>query len=250
MLNFCKKNKRPAPVTLLKTTDSTNTGLKAMAKAGAVHGTVLAALEQTGGRGRLGRSFASPEGGLYMSILWRPALKPEQAAKLSCAGALAVCAAVENFCGVTPLIKWPNDLLLDGKKLCGILCEGSWSESGGYVVLGLGINVNTVTFPSELADKAVSLSQYTGKSFDIKALLEEIVCRLDMVYDNWGSDGAAFIDEYRRRCVTIGRYVTVDHLGKRLKAHALSISDNYGLLLQWSDGTIEEKSFGEILQLE
>jgi BirA family biotin operon repressor/biotin-[acetyl-CoA-carboxylase] ligase len=221
-----------------------------MARGGAGDKTVLAAWRQTGGRGRLGRSFESPEGGIYLSILWRPDMTPENAAKLSCAGALAVCRAVEKQCNISPDIKWPNDLLLGGKKLCGILCEGNWSNAtDGYIVLGLGINVGTRCFPGTLGDTATSLYLYSGKNYDLKAMLDEIIFQLDYVYSQWGKDGAAFIDEYRRRCITPGRQVLIDHDGQRLQAKAISISDSYGLNILWPDGRTEEKSYGEILQL-
>jgi len=153
-------------------------------------------------------------------------------------------------CNISPDIKWPNDLLLGGKKLCGILCEGNWTKPGsGYIVLGLGINVATRCFSGTLGDTATSLYLYSGKDYDKIALLDEIIFQLDSVYSQWGSDGAAFIDEYRRRCVTPGRQVLIDHEGQRLQAKALSISDSYGLNILWLDGRTEEKSFGEILQL-
>jgi BirA family biotin operon repressor/biotin-[acetyl-CoA-carboxylase] ligase len=177
-------------------------------------------------------------------------MTPENAAKLSCAGALAVCRAVENQCGLSPDIKWPNDLLLGGKKLCGILCEGSFgSPAGDFVVLGLGLNVATECFPGTLGDTATSLYLYSGKKYDKLALLNEIIFQLDSVYNEWGRDGAAFIDEYRRRCITPGRQVLIDHDGQRLQAQAISISDSYGLNIRWPDGRTEERNFGEILQL-
>lgn len=244
------ETKRTAPVICLDNVDSTNTALKDLARQGAAHGTVIWARQQTGGKGRLGRSFASPAGGIYLSILWRPELPPEQAAKLSCAGALAICRAVERCCGISPDIKWPNDLLLGEKKLCGILAEASLEKDGrGYLVLGMGLNVNTETFPPELQDRATSLYLYSGRSYDIAALAAAIIEALDFVYAAWGQDGAAFLPEYRRRCVTPGREILVDKDGARARAQALDIGDDYALNIRWPDGKEEKKSFGEIFLL-
>lgn len=242
--------KRAAPVICLDRVDSTNTALKDLARQGAAHGTVIWAKQQTGGKGRLGRRFASPAGGIYLSILWRPELPPEQAAKLSCAGALAMCRAVERFCGISPDIKWPNDLLLREKKICGILAEASLGKNGqGYLVLGMGLNVNTETFPSELQDLATSLYLYSRRFFDIAALAAAIIEQLDCIYAAWGRDGAAFLPEYRRRCITPGREILVDKDGARVRAQALDISDDYALAIRWPDGKEEKKSFGEIFSL-
>ena len=238
---------RKAPIYFAESVGSTNTRLKELARQGAPHGAVAAALEQTGGRGRLGRSFSSPPGGLYLSILWRPEFPPEKASRLSCAGALAACAAIEEVCGVSPDIKWPNDLLLGGKKISGILTEASWQGEGrSFVIVGTGINVNTRSFPEELRDIASSLYLETGKSWELERLASAFIARLDSVYEGWGEDGGAFIEEYRRRCITPGREVLIDHEGSRAKVRALAVEDDYSLLIQWPDGRREKKSFGEI----
>lgn len=244
------RERREAPVYFMESVNSTNTRLKELARQGAPQGTVVAALRQTGGRGRLGRSFSSPPGGLYLSILWRPEFPPEKASRLSCAGALAACAAIEEVCGVSPDIKWPNDLLLGGKKISGILTEASWQGEGrSFVIVGTGINVNTRSFPEELRDIASSLYLETGKSWELERLASAFVARLDSVYEGWGEDGGAFIEEYRHGCITPGREVLIDHEGSRAKVRALAVEDDYSLLIQWPDGKRERKSFGEIFQL-
>ncbi len=241
---------RKAPIYFAESTDSTNTRLKELARQGAPHGAVVAAREQTGGKGRLGRSFVSPPGGLYLSILWRPEFSPEKAARLSCAGALAACAAIEEVWGIAPDIKWPNDLLLKGKKISGILTEASWQGEGrSFVIVGTGINVNTESFPTELVDSASSLYLETGRRIEPEKLMAAFISRLDSVYRAWGEEGAPFLEEYRRRCITPGRDILIDHEGGRAKVHALSVEDDYSLLIQWPDGREEKKSFGEIFQL-
>lgn len=238
---------RKAPIYFAESTDSTNTRLKELARQGAPQGTVVAAREQTGGKGRLGRSFVSPPGGLYLSILWRPEFSPEKAARLSCAGALAACAAIEEVWGIAPDIKWPNDLLLKGKKISGILTEASWQGRGGnFVIVGTGINVNTESFPTELVDSASSLYLETGRRIEPEKLMAAFISRLDSVYRAWGEEGAPFLEEYRRRCITPGRNILIDHEGRRARVHALSVEEDYSLLIRWSDGRVEKKSFGEI----
>ena len=240
---------RKAPIYFAESTDSTNTRLKELARQGAPQGTVVAAREQTGGKGRLGRSFVSPPGGLYLSILWRPEFSPEKAARLSCAGALAACAAIEEVWGIAPDIKWPNDLLLKGKKISGILTEASWQGEGrSFVIVGTGINVNTESFPTELVDSASSLYLETGRRIEPEKLMAAFISRLDSVYRAWGEEGAPFLEEYRRRCITPGRDILIDQEGGRAKVHARSVEDDYSLLIQWPDGREEKKSFGEIFQ--
>ena len=238
---------RKAPIYFAESVGSTNTRLKELARQGAPHGAVAAALEQTGGRGRLGRSFVSPPGGLYLSILWRPDFSPEKAARLSCAGALAACAAIEEVWGLSPDIKWPNDLLVNGKKISGILTEAAWQGDGrGFVIVGTGINANTESFPPPLQSIASSLYLETGRRTEPEKLMAAFISRLDSVYGAWGEEGAAFIEEYRRRCLTPGRDILIDHEGRRARVHALSVEEDYSLLIRWSDGRVEKKSFGEI----
>ena len=148
---------RELPITVVEETQSTNTALRALAEAGAPEGTVYIAQSQTGGRGRMGRSFFSPAGtGLYLSLLLRPTTwEPARAAQLTAAAAAAMCEAIREVTGKEPGIKWVNDLLLDGKKVCGILTEASFSMESGvleYAVLGLGVNVYPPEggFPKEL----------------------------------------------------------------------------------------------------
>lgn len=240
---------RSAPVIELADCQSTSSLLKDMTRRGAEAGTVLWARRQSQGRGRSGRSFLSPEGGLYLSVLWRPATAPRQAACLSCAAALAVCRAVENCCGLSPQIKWPNDLLIKGKKVCGILAEGI--DAGGFaLVLGVGLNVNTAKFPPELVEKASSLALLSGRAYDIGALAEEVISQLDSIYAAWGAEGAAFLEEYRRRSLPMGRHI-LSHRGEKLEeAQPIAIEPDYSLRLRWQDGTVENKSFGEIFELD
>ena len=175
-------------ITYLPTCPSTNDLLKAMAEAGAGEGTVLVAGEQTRGKGRLGRSFTSAAGkGVYLSALLRPDLDPEKLLPLMGFTAEAMGRAVQRIAGAEAGIKWVNDLILNGKKICGILTESAFSAGGQlqYVVVGIGLNVNyeTEDFPPELRDLAGSLKTETGKSYPLPNLAAAMIEELDRLYD-------------------------------------------------------------------
>ena len=140
------------------TVDSTNNVCKALAAQG-LDSTAVIARAQTAGKGRLGRSFQSPEGGLYLSVLWRNCLA-EQLLTVTPLAAVAVCRAVESLCGTDCGIKWCNDVVLHGKKLCGILTESSLLPDGSavWLVVGIGVNVGQASFPPDIADMATSLA--------------------------------------------------------------------------------------------
>ena len=149
---------RAAPVIFEAEVDSTNTRLKAIADH-AADGTVIAAGRQSGGRGRLGRSFASPEGGVYLSILLAPTADLSRCLTLTPTAAVAVRRAIKRCCGISAYIKWPNDLQLRGKKLCGILTEAVSADGEVKIIIGIGVNLNTRAedFPPELRDSACSV---------------------------------------------------------------------------------------------
>ncbi len=138
---------------------------------------------------------------------------------------------------------------MKGKKISGILTEASWQGEGrSFVIVGTGINVNTESFPAKLGDSASSLYLETGRRIEPEKLMAAFISRLDSVYRAWGEEGAPFLEEYRRRCITPGRDILIDHEGGRAKVHARSVEDDYSLLIQWPDGREEKKSFGEIFQ--
>ena len=239
---------RQAPVFYEACLDSTNRLLKEWAVQGAAHGTVLIAGRQTGGRGRLGRSFASPEGGLYLSVLFRPACSLEQAASLSALAALAVCRAVRDAAGVAPGIKWPNDVVLNGKKLCGILAESVLGSDGARLIVGIGVNGNLrlEDFPEDLRQTACSLLSETGKPVDLRALEERLIREMDALYAAWEADSLSLLKEYRGLCLTCGRDVRILRDGESRPAKALSVNGDYSLRVAWPDGREEDVRFGEV----
>ena len=247
---YLKPEYRDLPITVEEETKSTNTALRAMAEAGAPEGTVYIAQSQTGGRGRMGRSFFSPAGtGLYLSLLLRPtAWEPTRAAQLTAAAAAAMCEAIRQVTGKEPGIKWVNDLLLDGKKICGILTEASFSMESGvleYAVLGLGVNVYLPEggFPGQLREIAGAVLDTPGE--DVRnRIAGEFLNRFLDGYEH--PEDRHFLDVYRRRSIAVGREVTVLSGGWERRAFAFGLDDDCRLLVRYPDGTEQALSYGEI----
>lgn len=240
---------REAPVIYESSLSSTNTVLKELAQKGAAHGTVLMAGRQTGGRGRLGRSFESPPNGLYLSVLWRPELPPERLTSITPLGAVAACRAIRACTKAIPLIKWPNDLVLNGKKLCGILTEMSLDEKGGIrLVLGVGINLNAgyEELSPRLNATACSVFTETGEKTDREALAKSLITELDGLYLQWLQDEHAFFEEYRALCATCGREVLILQGDSSRRARALAVNADYSLKVQYPDGACGDIRFGEV----
>lgn len=233
------------------TTNSTNTLAKEMAKNGAPHGTTLIAGHQTGGRGRMGRSFSSPEGmGLYLSMILRPGCPAGELMHLTCAAGLAACDAVANATGYRPGIKWINDLIAKEKKLGGILVEMSVDPKTGlvdYAVIGIGINClqNAEDFPPELQDIAISLKTATGKAVEIPQLAAQLILSLQEMAQNL-SECAAILDRYRKDCVTLGREITVIGSSGTRQGTALDIDQAGALVVHFPDGSTEAVNSGEV----
>ena len=238
--------KRQAPIRYLPETDSTNLAIRRLAAEGAAEGTVLWAARQTAGRGRLGRSFASPEGGLYYSMLLRQSAEPARDLQLTPAAAVAAARALERECALRCGIKWPNDLVCGGRKLCGILCESFEARGARYVVLGIGLNVNTEVFPPELREIAVSARQLTGRDTPLPALVGTLTEELDAAVAAERGNDPALLDEYRARCVSVGREVLLLRGGESRPAFALSVGEDYSLRVRLPDGSLEDVRFGEV----
>lgn len=238
-------------VICLDETDSTNDELKRRAMAGAPTGLAATAESQTGGKGRRGRSFQSLKGkGLYLSVLLRPQVPLETVSQLTAWTAVAVCRAIENVSGVQADIKWPNDVLVGGKKLCGILTElGVEAETGSlsYVVVGMGVNVSQTAadFGPELCPIATSLA-LLGVQARRAALARELLARLDDMNAAFPEGRADYLDEYRRRCVTLGKQVKLVRPVGETMAQALDIDDDFALKVRLDSGEEEIVSSGEV----
>lgn len=233
--------------------DSTNTYLKAQADA--PDGTVAVADSQTAGRGRMDRSFQSPRGqGIYLSVLLRPALPPDRLPPVTALAGVAVCAAVERVCGVRPGLKWPNDPVLGGKKLCGILTELSLEAETGRVqslVLGIGINVGQrpEDFSPEVREMATSLLQVLGKPVSRPRLAAALLEELDRAYAALlAGDLSEYLAAYRRRCVNLGKTVRLIPFGggERETAQAVDIDGEFSLVVRGTDGRERTVRSGEV----
>ena len=241
-------------------TDSTNRRLQeAVLEGRAPHGLIAVANEQTAGRGRLGRSFASPQDlGIYMSVLFRPEVFGDASPSSSWTAltswtAVAVCRAIETVYDVQPGIKWVNDLYLGGKKICGILTLMDLESESGLIrdiIIGIGVNVQETEddFPEDIRDIAGSLYQQTGKRTDRSILAAEMIRQLDRLCEDWTDPDAAgvYLDAYRRRSLVIGRPVSVITPKTSKKATAESIGDDFSLHVRYADGTEEDLRGGEI----
>ena len=231
-------------------TDSTNLEIKRLAEKGAVSGTLSVCDRQESGRGRLGRSWSSPAGsGLWMSVLLRPDISPMKASMVTLVAAMAVSDAVKEISGVDAKIKWPNDLVAEGKKICGILTEMSLEENRiSYIVVGIGINVNTDGFPEELLDKAVSLKMLTGKTIKRAALCGLICKKLETYFEAFVSCGnLSFMkDAYNERLVNIGKEVVISDREGSKNCISLGIDESGALLVRNMDGRPEAITSGEV----
>lgn len=235
---------------VLEKIDSTNEEAGRLAKSGARHGTVVLAKEQTAGRGRRGRSWYSPPGtSIYMSLLLRPAIVPGQASMLTLVAALAVNGAIEEQCGLTPMIKWPNDLLLKEKKVCGILTEMSLNKDAvDYVIVGIGVNVSQSEFPEDIRGMATSLEKESGSSVDREGLIEAILKHMDGCYARFlaAGDLSGLQQEYNERLINRGRPVRVLDAQGELSGEALGIDPAGELLIRQEDGEVKSVCAGEV----
>lgn len=244
------------PVIVKAETASTNSDAMELGRNGVATGTVILAASQSGGRGRLGKKWASPPGsGLYFSLLLRPNLDPADLPKITLSAGVALGRAVSHFSHFSPMIKWPNDLLIDGKKCGGILTESEFSPAGQpLVALGIGINVFTPeeAFPAELRDKATSLSRYTQRKILLPDLLQEILVEVHSIVNRLEKgDFAKILEEWRIFDATLGKslsWVTTNHqiisgisLGPDNEGR-LHIRDNQGSIYEVLSGDIRLQS--------
>lgn len=226
--------------------DSTNLEIKRLAGTGAEDGTVVIADRQSSGRGRLGRSFFSPAGsGIYMSVLHKPSFDAEKATLVTTAVSVAVCRAIEKVSGKKPLIKWVNDLYLDGKKICGILTEairGAVSGKIEYIVIGIGINCAKSEFPDDIKNIAGSICE-NAEDISRNELAAEIIREIKDI--DVAVESREFIEEYKRRSIVLGKDIRILGQTER-KATAVDIDENGGLVVRLWGGETKILSSGEI----
>ncbi len=232
--------------------DSTNKKAKDLAKEGAIFEGVIIADEQTEGRGRLGRAWLSKKGtGIWMSIVLRPVFSPNHAAKLTVISALAVSQAVYRLTGTRLLIKWPNDLVLNNKKICGILTElRADKEKIHYAVVGIGINTASQEgdFPEDLASIASSILIETGSLVDRKQLIAQILREFQDLYSHFtkGGDFSSHRALYRELSASLGKRVRVLGPKEEFEGLAIDLTDSCSLLVRKDSGEIEEVMAGDV----
>lgn len=231
--------------------DSTNREARALASVGAPHGALVVTEEQTGGRGRLGRGWFSPRGmGVWCSLVLRPEIIPGEAPPVTMLAAVAVAAAVEKVAGVRPGIKWPNDLLVGGKKLCGILTEmNAEMEKVNFLVVGMGINVNTPLedFPDELRDTATSLYVVKNECVSRQELLKQLLREFENFYRTWLESGfGPVLEEWKKRCVTLNCPVRLSTPRESWEGWAEDVDASGSLVLLLPDGSRQRFLAGEV----
>jgi BirA family biotin operon repressor/biotin-[acetyl-CoA-carboxylase] ligase len=212
--------------------DSTNDEIRRLAEAGAPDGRVVVADRQTAGRGRRGAAWICPAGeALAFSVLMRPSQPRTLWARLALAAGLAVAEGLETF-GVAPGIKWPNDVWIDGKKVCGVLAEAG----ADFVVVGIGVNVNVVAFPEDLSSTATSLRLETGVVVNRAEVLLAILRRLEYRRHQIGEGFDELLDAVRSRCVLTGKEVTLQAADGRREGRVEGIGEGGELLLRGPSG--------------
>jgi BirA family transcriptional regulator, biotin operon repressor / biotin---[acetyl-CoA-carboxylase] ligase len=239
-------------IQVFEQTTSTNDVAEKLARDGVKEGVVIFAESQTKGRGRLGRKWLSPgRKGLWFSVLLRPGLRPQETTQLTVISATALRRAIQKVTGLTADIKWPNDLLLNGRKVAGILTELSAEvDRVRHVIIGIGLDVNQEAdqFPSELQKVATSLSLEAGHPISRAELATEILRELDADYERVTTGQfPAVADEWEAACITIGKNVTV-HVGDRkFTGRAESLDDDGALLVRTEHGRLERITGGDVI---
>jgi BirA family biotin operon repressor/biotin-[acetyl-CoA-carboxylase] ligase len=238
-------------IRVFERTTSTNDVVERLARDGVREGVVVFAESQTKGRGRLGRPWMSPaRKGLWFSVLLRPELRPQETTQLTVAAATALRRAIQSETGLKPEIKWPNDILVGGKKVAGILTELSAElDKVRHVVLGIGVDVNLGAgeLPAELKKTATSLKIESGMAISRAELAVAILRELNRAYlQICAGKFAALADEWEENCTTIGKDVTVQIGDRKIRGHAESLDDAGALLLRTEHGGIEPITGGDV----
>lgn len=233
--------------------DSTNTTARELAAGGAPDGTVVIADAQRHGRGRLGRQWVSPAGrNLYLSVALRDAGPPEHLGQLSLLAGVATAETVRAWCPAA-VIKWPNDVLIDGRKAAGILCEMEPAGSARVVVLGIGVNLNggPDDFPAELRDKATSLALAGGAPVDRARVAAALLDALEAHVERWRRDGFAPIAAaWRALAAMLGRPIRVAEPDGTVEGVAEDLADDGALLVRRADGRLHRVVAGDVTVLD
>lgn len=231
-------------------TDSTNNRARQLAEEGAPHGTLVVADSQTAGKGRRGRHWEAPDGtGIWMTLILRPDMEPQSASMLTLVAAMAVAEAIRHITGLEAVIKWPNDIVCNGKKAVGILTEMSTeAEWIRYVIVGIGINVNMEAFPGDLGQTATSLKLELGCSVKRSPLIGAVMKAFEKYYAMFEADGdlSGMVDTYNAWSANAGRQVRVLDPAGEYRGEALGIDSQGALLVKCSEGEVKSVISGEV----
>jgi BirA family biotin operon repressor/biotin-[acetyl-CoA-carboxylase] ligase len=238
-------------IRVFQETASTNDVVEKLARDGVKEGVVVFAESQSRGRGRLGRRWVSPPGvGLWFSVLLRPGVTPREATRLTVVSAIALRRAVAMQTTLKPQIKWPNDLLVNGRKAAGILTELSAElDQVKHMILGIGVDVNLEAdaFPPELRKTATSLKAELGQAVSRSELAVSILRELDQDYARLKAGGfAALADEWEAHCATVGREVSIRSGERRIRGRAEALDDDGALLVRTEHGRLERIAGGDV----
>jgi len=230
---------------------STNDMAKEIAMKGAKEGTVIVAEAQTRGRGRLGREWASPKGGLWFSIILRPKVRPRDAPKLTLMISVAVAKTINKLFDLEAEIKWPNDVLVKGKKVCGILTEtNTKGDSLNFAVVGVGINANFSLhdFPANLRDSSTTLKEELQKEIDCEAFLRSLLEQTERYYNTFMQGNFdAILAEWKLLSKFLGCYVEVTSFDEKVEGWAKDIDENGALIVRLRDKTERKIVSGDVI---
>lgn len=249
-----KKNlKNKMDIVILDEVDSTNTYLKELAKNSTIDRMAVIADKQTGGRGRLGRSFVSNRGsGIYMSILLRPEISIHDAKKITCMASVATTRAIDKFTHAKTSIKWVNDIYLNQKKICGILTEGATSleqNNMEYVIIGIGVDCYHQTFDEELSKRVTTIEDELGITISRNALISEIINNITEYMDDFDAFSPLFMKEYVEKSFLIGMNVELQKGNEMIIAKVIDINLDGELIVEDANRNRITYSSGEITRM-
>lgn len=239
---------------LFSQTSSTNDIAKSLAQQGACEGTVVLADQQTQGRGRQGRTFISPAGGgIYLSLLLWPQVEVHRLPQLTLLAAVAVAETITNSCNLPVILKWPNDVLLHGKKIAGILTEGVWQGTALRIIIGIGINVNTTAeqWPEALRPQVSSLALESGRTWSRSHLIALLLGHLERLYHIFQQQGIApILPRWLHFAPITGRPVHFVEEHRKLYGTVTGLDSDGALLVQGADKKIYRIIAGEVIFLD
>jgi len=238
-------------VLFLREVGSTNDFAKELAGYGAAEGTVVVAETQTAGRGRLDRGWISPKGGMWFSVILRPELKPAEATKLVFVAGLAVTEILQELYGLGVETKWPNDVLVDGRKVCGILAEmNTTGQNVNFVVLGIGVNANfdaKKALPEELWESVTSLQNELGRKVRLEELFRTLLEKLDNNYELFLKEGfRPVLETWKNYAGFLGHHVEIMSETEKLCGLALDVDQEGALVLRLENGTVNRVFVGDV----